>query len=390
MAGGLIQCPACGLLNDVPLRSDLTNLSSDGTYNIELAPEPADQNEPLAQFERAYARSRTDARGEEIDLRPTLEEIRHVGDVHPVELEEAPPSPRPSAPKYDPITGELIRPLAVQTDPELADISSIPMATPAIDYASGALLKRVSPGRILVELLMPTNLAVMFFIILAHVVLEIGYLLVLNQLIFLAPIFVLAAMGILSHYAITIEDTGPDDRDELPRPLRNVSLHDDFWRPMVNISLALLICYMPMILAWRFELPLAAIVLLGLIGCLFFPAVVLTSVTSGSLNNLRPDRVLSVMGACGARSMFAILAFLLALVLYGVGMLAVHVHALILISNSFAAYQIMVGGVIAYLLLLVGIYFMHFFCWYLGLLYRAHHDQFGWVMQRYVRRRRKM
>jgi hypothetical protein len=42
--------------------------------------------------------------------------------------------------------------------------------------------------------------------------------------------------------------------------------------------------------------------------------------------------------------------------------------------------------VIAYCLLLMGIVLMHGFCWYLGLAYRAHHDDFDWYFQRHHRK----
>jgi hypothetical protein len=35
--------------------------------------------------------------------------------------------------------------------------------------------------------------------------------------------------------------------------------------------------------------------------------------------------------------------------------------------------------------LILGIFLMHWFCWYLGLMYRAHQEQFPWVLQRHVR-----
>jgi hypothetical protein len=35
-------------------------------------------------------------------------------------------------------------------------------------------------------------------------------------------------------------------------------------------------------------------------------------------------------------------------------------------------------------MLLVGIYLSHAFAWYLGLMYRAHHGQFPWILQRHI------
>jgi hypothetical protein len=31
----------------------------------------------------------------------------------------------------------------------------------------------------------------------------------------------------------------------------------------------------------------------------------------------------------------------------------------------------------------LGVYFMHAACWQLGLLYRAHHERFGWLYQKF-------
>jgi hypothetical protein len=35
--------------------------------------------------------------------------------------------------------------------------------------------------------------------------------------------------------------------------------------------------------------------------------------------------------------------------------------------------------------LVAGIYLMHLFAWYMGLVYRAHHEQFPWILQRHIR-----
>ena len=51
MAGGMIQCPRCGLLNDVPSLNDLQNILPDGTIDIELAPIKDDSGARLAELE---------------------------------------------------------------------------------------------------------------------------------------------------------------------------------------------------------------------------------------------------------------------------------------------------------------------------------------------------
>ena len=37
-----------------------------------------------------------------------------------------------------------------------------------------------------------------------------------------------------------------------------------------------------------------------------------------------------------------------------------------------------------YPVLALGIVLMHAFCWYLGLMYRGHHEAFDWAFQRHV------
>ena len=114
LAGGLVQCPKCGKLNDIPTLSDLAVIAEDGTYRIGIEEIDADaEARRLAELERAFARTRVDEYGAEIDLRPTMQDIRKAGaDEVPLELKD---EVRPGAPKYDPITGELIRPMDVRT-----------------------------------------------------------------------------------------------------------------------------------------------------------------------------------------------------------------------------------------------------------------------------------
>jgi hypothetical protein len=48
--------------------------------------------------------------------------------------------------------------------------------------------------------------------------------------------------------------------------------------------------------------------------------------------------------------------------------------------------KILLPLVFAYPVLLMGIMVAHGFCWYLGLQYREHHDDFQWYMQRHYRK----
>ena len=101
-AGGLIQCPACHRLNDIPTQSELLQLSSDGTFNLD---EKTAHNaeDVVADLAYIYQRGATDADGNEIDLRLTDDELANVGKEGPIPIK-----PDPTPPRYDPETGELI------------------------------------------------------------------------------------------------------------------------------------------------------------------------------------------------------------------------------------------------------------------------------------------
>src|ERR1051325_10024105 len=87
MAGGLIQCPRCSRLNDVPNLGDLSQLDEDGTFKLE--PTIARHETPeqrMADVTRAFRRSRVDDTGEEIDLRPTMDDVDRAGAIEPFDL----------------------------------------------------------------------------------------------------------------------------------------------------------------------------------------------------------------------------------------------------------------------------------------------------------------
>jgi len=159
-AGMSIQCPCCGRLVDVPTLSDLQTIDEDGLYRmgeLELQEEP----DRLAKLHRAFWRNRTDEQGNEIDLRENFQEEIPVAE--PIEtLEEANPLDaaigdpviaaeeeaidvlakdafeKPPPPRYDPITGELLRPLPLQEEPVHFDPATVPMAQAVINYAGTA------------------------------------------------------------------------------------------------------------------------------------------------------------------------------------------------------------------------------------------------------------
>jgi hypothetical protein len=122
---------------------------------------------------------------------------------------------------------------------------------------------------------------------------------------------------------------------------------------------------------------------LELAGAFFLPAVLLTTVTGTTLLNLRPDRVLAVIRRCGGDYILSVGAFLLMLVpstFYLVAPRIFFANASSTIIKNMSREYVMLP------LLAICVYLAHFFCWHLGLMYRAHHDEFPWLLQRHIRR----
>jgi hypothetical protein len=415
LAGSSIQCPKCGLLTDVPSLSDLESFTDEGTYRIDADRPIVDDAERLEDLGIVYAKDKRDAEGNEIDLRTLPAGRRWPGEVNRDDADSAEPldfkddaADITERPKYDPETGELIRPLDVRKDPQRdVNPASIPMATASntISYARVDLGRSVNPLRLISELFMPMNLVVMFFIALMHVINGVIFIAAIG-LFFLWPVWVIYQSLLLAHYGNVIDDTGRNDQDDLPRPLRDLSFYDDMWSPFVQMTGALMIAYaIPMIaLAALFDrtgLPVELAWLGGwVVGAIAAPALLLTTNLSGSTLNLRPDRVLGVMRTCGLHYFGVVIAGAIAFPIYFVGWIGICVSlldafvgagsnvALLLefvgIPESIAR-NVFLSWLIVPAALLVGIYLMHYFCWYLGLLYKAHHDQFPWVLQRYIR-----
>lgn len=381
MAGGQIQCPHCGRLNDVPSLNDLANLSADGTYKVDPSTLKAEADR-MAQLRRTFTRSKQDESGQSIDLRPTLDEVDQIGaDEIPLSLAE---QIRPAAPKYDPETGELVRPLNV-TPIDRPDESTIPVAGRAIEYADGEAAGRYFSGRILLELLLPVNLVVMLFVLLAHVLAQLTLYIIFGWVI---SLFI--AGLIMAHYATVVEEIGPEDRDELPRPLRNAGIGDDLWRPFCHFFLSMAACYWPMLTAWYLGITHGDALLISSVPVLFglggflFPAVLLTMTTSGApLANLRPDRIWSIIRQSGGGYLASVIFCLLASGLYlwllvGIDLLPRQWR----VANPWVTN--LNHFVIFYLLTWIAIYLTHLFAWHLGLLYRRHHDRFNWTLQRHI------
>jgi hypothetical protein len=124
-----------------------------------------------------------------------------------------------------------------------------------------------------------------------------------------------------------------------------------------------------------------------LFGLFFFPAALLSALTGATYLNLRPDRIIGVIRACGAAYWVSVIAFAVSGVIY-IGAIGVLDIALVSMISWQSRTETIISMAIAWTALLLGIYLFHFACWHLGLLYRAHHDEFPWVLQRHVYSRR--
>jgi hypothetical protein len=408
-AGGLIQCPDCHLLADIPTLSDLANMHDDGTFAFEES--LVNDTTTAADLHRVFTTKTTNSQGIEKDLRPTLDHFKAIGTQDLAK-------PRP-APRYDPVTGELIRPLELKdeeptpvlsmgtlVDPgeiEADDEEPMPVtpvrAQPilpahSLGYAIGDARKHVTLSTLGLELLMPANAIVIFFIFILYVMAYyttsaiatyaerfihvVWPLLLVNVPMWLA----------LAHYGCTIEDIGPDAIDELPRPLRNFSLGEDIIGPLFRILLAGVICFWPAILAYRAldtESPHAvlAMMLLAMAGAYPFPAVLLTAVTGSTILNLRPDRVIAVIRLSAGNYLISVFLFVIAAVpsvYFLAGELLFRLQLTGPVFHLIDTPRLMLP------LMILAVYLAHFFCWHLGLMYRANHNRFPWVAQYHVKK----
>jgi len=398
-AGGTIQCPACRKLNDIPLLSDLGGLAEDGTFRMTGPAVEADPGR-IDDLAHIYHGGRQDHRGDDIDLRNTEDDLANVGVEYG--LKSNGPARLPHGPRYDPETGELVRAIDVKHDPvrdaRAAPVPAAPETAPVIAYrARGSAKKfdhRVTPGKVPFELLRPVNVFVMFVIFFEHVLLNVTLMVVLSGMAFLLVAPALMLFVLFAHYGCVVDEIGPEDRDELPRPLRSLGWSDDLWGPFKATMAALVLCYLPVfimmpvtIASQGISLPmLLATAAFALGGSFFFPAVFLTLTTSGTALNLTPGRVMGVIARCGSGYIASVGLYLAAIVTYGMAVLGSVSWLVGFLGRDLGvSVGILAAPWFAHLTLVLAVYLMHLFCWRVGLLYRAHHEEFPWAFQYHVR-----
>ncbi len=375
LSGSSLQCPACHLLVDVPLLSDLDRLNPDGTVKVvplEVKPEL----ERIRELHRIYRPGRRDAEGNEIDLRATFDEIQNAG------VEEIPIGSRdgliPAPPKYDPETGELIVPLDIKRD-RTGPPAAIPVATPVLNYAREVAVPLPGFLPVIGAFMSAGSLAVILSVVMVHLLAIAAWIPVGSGLVFVGGFQIVFYGLIFAHYAIVVEDAGPGERDELPVPLRGLSFSEDIWHPSVNFHGAMILSYGPMLLTLPSKnLPLIA-TLAGL-GTVVFPVVFLICCTSGMLSDLRPDRLFGTLACCGWRYGMAVVLWAVSAATYGWGLVRT---ARMGLAQGFLGAKLVgpYSALIDLTALCIGILLMHVFALFLGHLYRRFHADFPWSIR---------
>jgi hypothetical protein len=380
------------LLNEVPLLSDLADMETDGTIRLEPVPlEEEGQRE--AELKRTYLPRRHDDAGEEIDMRQTFEQIVDAGaDEVPLELKD---HLRPGAPKYDPVTGELIKPLTVRGD-EAQAVVPISAGPPTLHYEKGYQSPGLTIWRAPMLLFTPGSAAVLLIMYAVHLVALAIWVIVGVGFIFAGLFVMFIYVVTIAHFANIIEETGPEERDELPTPLREVSWYDDVVLPYWHYTFSFGLCYWPAFLAllsramWIKAGPDATVMTamgLAAIGTFFFPAVLLSTTCSGTYVNLRPDRVLGTIGAIGGKYILVVLLWIVGGLTYAIGTGCAIVWAVRMLAFIKPPRPPLSIG-LSLALMAIGLYLMHMLSWILGGFYRNCHKDFPWAFQRHISTRK--
>jgi hypothetical protein len=375
LAGGVFQCPRCGRLNDVPNLGELDSIDVDGAYKLDDAPAVGSNPERIASIARAFSQDQP-------------------GNTA-YDLVSAPSAYGSQPPKYDPETGELIREIDFKPD-DAPPRESIPVARaayipPPTSIDGMDVVQPYEAAGVPLRLLRTGNVLVMFFVVLGFAFGQaLMVLIAFMNYIVLVFWFVMHA-SIVSHYANVIDETGPTSNHELPTPLRQLSWYDDTGGPFFRVILATLYCFGPALLMLMFNsghpwsLPL--LLALTLFGGFVFPAAVLTTTTSGTALNLRPDRVIAVISTIGLQYAAILFTFAVGFSCSIGGFIVLNWVARLTSPFTDAMTPApYVNSILGYGLVIIGTYVLHLCCWLLGIAYRQHHSSFGWVMQRHTRR----
>lgn len=396
LAGGDVQCPDCGLLNAVPLPSDLENVNPDGTLRLRPLME-REEPDRLGTLARLYGSRRVDDDGDDIDNRLLAETV----DLAPI-----PEPARRVAPQYDPDTGELVAPLAVVRNPVPAIPIDQPVGNgpPALSYVTPGKTEMPVAGGVWLRMFEPANAAVLVVVAVAHLLAGIVYPFVLLFLAVLeaqgmphipAWLFNLVLWLVAAHYGNVVQDTGPEEKEQLSRPLRHGAFVDDLVAPLFRVLVAFCLAYLPAVALLNSAEGEAARILAAaalVLGGLAFPALLLTMAAGATLSNLRPDRLARVVATGGVR--YWLLAALSTLIvpLYLRTLAGADLFAPLFEDGGKAQewfQRLSRATLLMVPLALVCIYAMHGICWRLGQMFREHGAAYGWAWEEHEEQRRE-
>jgi hypothetical protein len=239
-AGTSLQCPKCGLLNDVPLLGELASLAEDGTYKLDDAPPAPKPRLEVADLVQGLGIDPNDYKASEIDLRLTPQQVAAIGAPSPT---TAPP------PRYDPETGELIREMNFRDSAGGKGKTSpkdIPFAKPAITYGHSRTAFSDSWRGSIRALCEPINIVVMTIAIAAQLFTFIGIMYSIRMGFFIMTGFLfLFQLLLIAHFGNVVDETGVEEREDLPRLLRDLRFYEDIWSPLVAMLGSIFVCYAP-------------------------------------------------------------------------------------------------------------------------------------------------
>jgi hypothetical protein len=375
MAGEMLQCEKCSRLVVVPTLDDLQHLKSDGTYDVDLT--------------EAASKRPTHAPVPSEDQPPTPLSGGDDQDVYDIKTPQA-------APRYDPFTGELIRPLEVGKHTISAEAQKPAPLQPLFksSYEPGAkppppmawltaLGEMFLARNILMVLLMATiiacNSVFLFFVIC------VGFFV-------FAPIPTLIIALFVGYFPTIIQETGPEEKDELPVPMRSFDLRTDIWDPILFFFISAGVCLGPgLLVVYRFGDNSAGSIVgyaLCAIGAILFPPFLLVASVDAIVSNFRPDRLLGVIAK-------AKLGYVLVLATWTAGAALLGDGCLGLFAAPFSMFKptgklmpdarYIYGAPISFGLVLGGMFLTSYGCWVLGLVWRKHHADFPWIGQRISR-----
>lgn len=381
LAGELMQCPRCLRLTDVPRFHNINGIEDDGTLRLQ------DEDETPPALDSKFR-----AFGGRDDMRGTVDEfvIRNADDP-------TVPTPR-AAPRYDAITGELLLPVEIANDDAPPPPPPVEFGSPVLGYArsqvvDGAAARSVPWWSMPWRLLTGWSLMAMIFVWAVHAFVVVGLATPGFNIFFILIAFAIAVV-IAGHYANTMEDFGPNDKDRVPVLFRSVSLSEDVWYPLWSILLAAGFSFGPTVLAMIFTprsiqhaYPwVLTIIFLGW-GLLWFPVAVFTVVCGGVWQNLSPPRMWSVLAAGPGRYVLAALTFYLACAtyLFTMGMMTFGSTNVLPTATAGQFLQDLRDTAIVMGLFAVPVYLMHLAAAWFGLFYRMKFERFDWVLQRHER-----